>query len=161
MKWSNVRRLAILVVLGCGIQGMSASRFSRTVLARPMIDPTIYVLHGSGPFRTSTATATVARVSGDRYSVTLVARNLPAPDSLHLGVVCHVYEAWLVSGNTLGGPKRVALPGLVLRPGTGTYLGHGSVSMRTITAVVITAQPNAHTPVPSASAFTLLTSVEQ
>ncbi|HWE60817.1 MAG TPA: hypothetical protein VHB98_03825 [Chloroflexota bacterium] len=158
MTWNTIRRLTTLVMLGGGIQGFSALGFGGTVSARPMIDPRIFTLHGSGEFSTSEATAIVARLSSDRFSLTLIAKDLPALKTLHLKVACHVYVAWLVNGNTPYGPTLLGIQGSMRQQGSGNYFGQRSVTVRNVTSVIITPEPAAQTFTPITPALAVLAS---
>ncbi len=118
-----------------------------------------YVLHGVGPFRRTVATAVVTRLSPTRFSLSLQAEHLPSPELLHTRFPRHAYVAWLVDGMVMHGPMRMCPVGLVFDRQTGTYRAQGSVSIDSVTAVVVTAEPTAQAYMPILPLLTVLTSV--
>jgi hypothetical protein len=141
MTWNTIRRLMAIVLLGSGIQGFGAIAFVGTVSARPLIDPARFVLHGSGSFVKSEATAIVSRISNDQFNISLSASHVPALNMLHVAIARHVYVAWFVNGNALHGPGRMGAIALVFQRASGQYVGTGLVAVRNVTSVMVTAEP--------------------
>ena len=159
MTRNTFRRLAAVVLLDAGIQGFGASDFAGPASARPMIDPTVFVLHGSGPFSRAIGTASVIRLSSDRFSLALVADHLPALSTLHVKVARHVYVAWLVDGNRPHGSTRWGAVRLMFNAASGNYLGQGSVTVRGITYMIVTAEPESQALRPIMPTLIVLTGV--
>ncbi|MGH2410864.1 MAG: hypothetical protein ACRDGS_10930 [Chloroflexota bacterium] len=150
-----IRSLIVLLALGA----WSARGFGGAVSARPMIDPTIYVLHGTSPFSASVGSAVVIRLSHDRFRLSLTAEHLPSPTLLRVKFARRAYVAWLVDGAVMHGPMRMCAVGLAFDRRTGIYRGQGSVSMSAVTSVVVTAEPSAQAYMPIMPMLTVLTSV--
>jgi hypothetical protein len=123
-----------------------------------MIDPAPYILRGTGPFSTSVATATVTRLSPDRFRLSLTAEHLPPPTMLRVQFARHAYVAWLVHGSMTRGPLCIGAVGLVATGVAGTYAGQGTVVISGVTSVIITAEPTAQAYMPIMPALTVLAS---
>lgn len=156
MKTHSVTRVTATILLGLG--AWSAQDFGGMVSARPMIDPAIYALHGTGPFSTSVGSAVVTRLSGDRFRLLLIAEHLPPPTLPRVKFARRAYVAWLVDGALMHGPMRMCAVGLTLDRRTGTYRGDGSASMSAVTSVVVTAEPTAQAYMPIMPMLTVLAS---
>jgi hypothetical protein len=72
--------------------------------------------------------ASVIRVSGDQFRLSLSAEHLPPPASLHARFARHAYVAWLVNGVVMHGPMRLAAVGLESSRECGSYAGQGTTS---------------------------------
>ncbi|MGH2409594.1 MAG: hypothetical protein ACRDGS_04395, partial [Chloroflexota bacterium] len=152
-----VTRLAAAILLGLGAGSVQA--FGGTSSARPMIDPTIYSLHGTGPFSASVGSAVVTRLSRDRFRLSLTGEHLPPPTMLEERFPRHAYVAWLVDGALMHGPMRMGAVGLTLDRRIGTYRGEGSARMTAVTSVVVTAEPPAQAYMPFMPMLMVLASV--
>lgn len=158
MMRHTLTRLMAILLLGPG--GFGAFVSGGTVAARPMIDQATYVLHGVGPFSAAVARASVTRLSGDRFSLSLTAEHLPPPTIMHVKFARHVYVAWLVNGRIMHGPLCIAAVGLAATAETGDYTGKGTVAISGVTSVIITAEPVAQAHMPILPALAVLASAD-
>lgn len=156
MTRNTLRSLRAIALLGIG--GSGAFAYGGTVSARPMSDPATYVLRGTGAFSASVAMATVTRLSGDRFRLSLTAEHLPPPTMLRARSARHAYVAWLVDGAVTHGPLCIGAVGLVATGQSGSYAGQGTVATSGVTAVIITAEPTARAYTPIMPALTVLAS---
>jgi hypothetical protein len=145
-----------IALLGIGASG--AFGYGGTVAARPIIDPATYVLRGTGPFSESVAWATVTRLPGERFRLSLVAAHLPPPTMLRVRSARHAYVAWLVNGRVIGGPLGIGAVGLAATGGPGTFVGQGTVAISLVTSVIVTAEPTAQAHMPTMPVLTVLAS---
>ena len=153
-----------IILLGVSICGFSIRHHSATVSAQVQSGTIpaaqrVYVLRGAGPFSQATATATVIRLSSTRFSLSIQAMHLPAPESLRTKFARHAYVAWLVDGTVMHGPMRMAPVGLTFNRQTGAYQGWGTVDMSTVTSVMVSAEPTAKAYMPIMPMTTVLVSV--
>jgi hypothetical protein len=91
MRRNTLPRLIATGLLCLG--GFGASKAGSAAAARPMIDRATYMLHGTGPFSKAVARASVTRLSGDRFSLSLTAAHLPPPAIMHVKFTRHAYVA--------------------------------------------------------------------
>jgi hypothetical protein len=152
----NITRLLGTILFGLSLSNVYA--FGGAASAQPMIDYTGYVLHGSGPFSNSAATAIVTRLGNDRFRLALTAEHLPPPAILRATFARHAYIAWLVNGTVMHGPLHMAAVGLSATGGVGNYAGQGIVVISGVTSVIITAEPAAHAHMPIMPVLTVLAS---
>ncbi len=156
MTQSGLKRLAALMLLGLG--GFGAFASGGDASAWPTVAPARYVLRGTGLFSRSVALASVIRVSGDQFRLSLSAEHLPPPASLHAKFARRAYVAWLVNGVVMHGPMRLAAVGLASSRDCGSYAGQGTVRIGGVTSVIITAEPTAQAEMPILPALTVLAS---
>ena len=109
-------------------------------------------------FSTAVATATVTRLAGDRFSLSITAEHLPLPTMLHVKFARHAYVAWLVNGRIMHGPLCIAAMGLTAAGEAGQYTGEGTVTISDVTSVIITAEPTARAYMPIMPVLTVLAS---
>jgi hypothetical protein len=158
MKMSIARMIGTILF---GLSVSNAYAFGGAASAQPMVDYAGYVLHGSGPFSNSVATAIVTRLGNDRFRLTLIAEHLPPPTILRATFARHAYVAWLVNGGVMHGPLYMAAAGLSATGGVRNYAGQGIVVISGVTSVIITAEPAAHAHVPIMPVLTVLASAGQ
>lgn len=156
MAPNTLRRLSAVLVLA--LVGTCAVLFGSAAFAAMSSDRVSYVLLGTGPFSRAAASATVTRLSGDRFSLTLTADHLPPPTQLHVKFDRHAYVAWLVDGEVMHGPLHMAAVGLAATCQRGTYTGKGTVAIGKVTSVIITAEPTAQAQMPIMPVLTVLAS---
>ena len=154
MRMIIAARLTAIALLGLG--ACSAWCLGGVVSARPTIDQAGYILHGTGPFSNSVASAIVTRLGGDRFRLSLTASHLPPPTTLREKFVRDGYVAWLVNGAVMHGPLRMAAMGLVAGGGAGNFAGQGTVTISGVTSVIITAEPTARAHMPIMPVLTVL-----
>jgi hypothetical protein len=153
-----IRRLVNTILFGLGAS--SVYPFGGVASAQPMVDRAGYILHGSGPFSNSAATAIVTRLGNDRFHLSLTAEHLPPPMILRAKFARHAYVAWLVHGGVMHGPLHMAAVGLSATRGAGNYAGQGTVVISGVTSVIITAEPAAHAQMPVMPVLTVLASAD-
>lgn len=151
---NTVMKLITALLLGFGATG--ACSLPGAASARPMIDGARYVLHGTGRFRSSTASAIVTRLAVDQFRLSITAAHLPVPMILHVRLARHVYVAWLVDDALMHGPLRMAAVGLIATGAAGTYAGQGIVTISYVTSVIVTAEPTAQGSMPRMPILTVL-----
>ena len=134
--------LATIVLLVLAWSGVSA------VVGAQSAQPVNYVLHGTGQFGKSSASAIVTDLSGNHYRLSLTAKNLPPPATGSGKYARRAYVAWLVNGELMHGPLRIAAVGLAADRVAGSYTGQGTVTMDGVTSVIITAEPTAQARMP-------------
>ena len=157
MKGNIRMRLATTALLG--VCGSGALGSGGAASARPLVDPAMYALRGTGPFGASVATAIVTRLAPDRFRLSLTAAQLPPPTALRARFARHAYVAWLVDGAVMHGPLRMAAVGLAATGAAGSYAGLGTVAIGGVTSVIVTAEPNAHAYMPIMPILPVLASV--
>ena len=157
MAATALRRMSAMLALA--VLGTGAIVFGDAAFAQTASSRATYELHGSGPFRRAAASAVVTRLSGDRFRLSLTAEHLPPPTALHGRFARHAYVAWLVRGELLHGPLRIAAVGLAATGAGGTYTGQGTVAIGTVTSVLVSAEPTAQAQLPILPMLTVLSSV--